>query len=89
MDTDFEERMHHHLYSNEGREEQCKRICKLEELATKMAVVIGVYDLTMSYYNDENPPALPLFAAEMKELDLEVPSLGFELPNDGEVSHEG
>lgn len=87
MDTDFEERMHHHLYSNEGREEQCKRICKLEELATKMAVVIGVYDLTMSYYNDENPPALPLFAAEMKELDLEVPSLGFELPSDGEAHH--
>ena len=85
MDTDFEERMHHHLYSNEGREEQCKRICKLEELATKMAVVIGVYDLTMGYYNDENPPALPLFAAEMKELDIEVPSLGFELPNDNEA----
>lgn len=32
MATDFEDRMHHHLYSNEGREEQCKRICKLESL---------------------------------------------------------
>ena len=80
-----EERMHELLYSNEGRVEQCERICKLEKLATQMAVVIGVYDLTMSYYNDENPPALPLFAAEMKELDLEVPSLGFELPNDNEA----
>lgn len=88
MATDFEERMHHHLYSNEGREEQCERICKLEKLATKMAVIIGVYDLTMSYYNDENPPALPLFAVEMKELDLEVPSLGFEIPNNIEVTDE-
>lgn len=88
MATDFEDRMHHHLYSNEGREEQCKRICKLEDLATKMAAIIGVYDLTMGYYNDENPPALPLFAVEMKELDLEVPSLGFEIPNNIEVTDE-
>ncbi len=28
-----EERMHELLYSNEGRVEQCERICKLESLA--------------------------------------------------------
>lgn len=71
--------MHELLYSNEGRVEWCERICKLEKLATQMAVIIGIYDLTMNYYNDENPPALPLFAAEMKELGIDVPNLGFEV----------
>lgn len=31
-----DERMHQLLYSNEGRVEQCERICKLEELARDM-----------------------------------------------------
>ena len=31
-----DERMHQLLYSNEGRVEQCERICKLEELCADM-----------------------------------------------------
>jgi len=31
-----DERMHQLLYSNEGRVEQCERICKLEELVRDM-----------------------------------------------------
>ena len=31
-----EERMHELLYSNEGRVEQCERICKLEEICISM-----------------------------------------------------
>lgn len=31
-----DERMHQLLYSNEGRVEQCERICRLEELVRDM-----------------------------------------------------
>ena len=31
-----DERMHELLYSNEGRVEQCERICKLEEICISM-----------------------------------------------------
>lgn len=79
MPDELNERMHHHLYSNEGRVEQCERICKLEALATEMAVVIAVLDLAISAYDDEQPPALPLFADRLAGLEIEVPSLGFEV----------
>ena len=35
-----EERMHACLYSNDGRVEQCERICKLEELVQDMDVLL-------------------------------------------------
>lgn len=39
--TDHDKRMHELLYSNEGRVEQCERICKLEELAKDMLEYMG------------------------------------------------
>ena len=42
MTDDREKRMHELLYSNEGRVEQCERICKLEQLVDdSLAVILG------------------------------------------------
>lgn len=76
-----DERMHELLYSNDGREEMCERICKLESLATEMAIVIGVYDLYSSSHDEEMLPALPIFADRLEELGIDVPSVGVEVPN--------
>lgn len=40
--TDHDKRMHELLYSNEGRVEQCERICQLEQLVDdSLAVILG------------------------------------------------
>ena len=42
MTDDREKRMHELPYSNEGRVEQCERICKLEQLVDdSLAVILG------------------------------------------------
>ena len=50
-----DERMHQLLYSNEGRVEQCERICKLEELVWSMGKLLDVFtecDLACGHYHD-------------------------------------
>lgn len=51
MPEKFNKRMHQCLYSNDGREELCERVCKLEMLAKDMwpHILDAYYSGEMSY----------------------------------------
>ena len=58
-----DERMHQLLYSNEGRVEQCERICRLEELVRDM------YKAFQRVFPDGHRLD---FEMDMRELGVEV-----------------
>lgn len=65
-----EERMYEHLYSNEGRVEQCERICKLEKLARNLWECC-TYVMEGGTVTREYGEALE---EQMRELGIEVES---------------
>lgn len=69
-----DERMHQLLYSNEGRVEQCERICRLEELASLMHFVLWSIELTTSwrFEGDGGMFDSAYFAGKLRELGVEV-----------------
>lgn len=66
-----EERMYEHLYSNEGRVEQCERICKLEEL---VKAALGCVDRSIDCYECRVVAGGCTLRSAMRELGIEVPS---------------
>lgn len=74
-----EERMHELLYSNEGRVEQCERICKLEglvfdALSFTLACVWNLNELAGYDRTEPSSPATVTFASLLQRAkELEVP----------------
>ena len=76
---DHEKRMHDLLYSNEGRVEQCERICKLEQLVDdSLAVILGwAWKLNEIGGHDKHDPDTPPMETFsnllLRAKELEVP----------------
>lgn len=74
-----EERMHELLYSNEGRVEQCERICKLEglvfdTLTFALACVWHLNEIAGMDSMEPSSPATTKFAELLQRAkELEVP----------------
>ena len=74
-----EERMHELLYSNDGRVEQCERICKLEGLVydTLVFAIACVWHLNEIAGCDRMAPGLPTTETVtdllLRAKELEVP----------------
>lgn len=74
-----EERMHELLYSNEGRVEQCERICKLEglvfdTLAFALACVWHLNEIAGYERMESGIPTTDTFASLLNRArELEVP----------------
>lgn len=74
-----EERMHELLYSNEGRVEQCERICKLEglvfdTLSFTLACVWHLNEIAGMDSMEPSSPATTKFAELLQRAkELEVP----------------
>lgn len=77
--TEYSERMRHHLYSNEGRVEQCERICKLEglvfdALSFTLACVWHLNEIAGMDSMEPSSPATTKFAELLQRAkELEVP----------------
>lgn len=70
--SEYGERMKHHLYSNEGRVEQCERICKLEELVSLMTFVLERMEqaTTVRFEGDGITMDSSYFKDKLKELEV-------------------
>lgn len=72
--TQREERMKLHLYSNEGRVEQCERICSLEELALNMRRdFYAAYSFGTMHASAALSDLLEQYEGALGELGIEVP----------------